>query len=104
MGDYVVVYNCDELECTSQDKIYYRHSGRIGSLKQRTIADQMSRDSEQVMILAVKRMLKRGPLGRKMLGKLKCFAKDHAHQAQNPRALDLSTNKHIAEVVYGKED
>jgi len=103
-GDYVVVYNCDKVACTTKEKIYYRHSGRIGALKQRTFEEQMDVSSEQVVMLAVKRMLKRGPLGRQMLTKLKCSRGMHSQAAQKPRLLDLNTTKHIAEVVYGTND
>ena len=84
----------------STDKIYYRHSGRIGSLKQRTFAEQMEVSSEEVMRLAVKRMLRRGPLGNKQLTKLKCFRSEHTHQAQMPKEIDLKNGKQIAEVIY----
>ena len=103
-GDFVVVYNCDKLVCTSSEKMYYRHTGRIGSLKERTFDEQMASSSTHVVMLAVKRMLKRGPLGRSMLTKLKCFAGEHKHQAQQPTLLDLNSYKHIAEVVNGKDD
>ena len=103
-GDYIVVYNCDKLVCTTQDKIYYRHSGRIGSLKQRTFDEQMALSSEHVLKLAVQRMLKRSPLGRAMIKKLKLFSKDHNCVAQKPKLLNLNSNKYIAEVVYGSND
>ena len=100
LGDYVVVYNCDKVLCNSTDKIYYRHSGRIGSLKQRTFAEQMAVSSEDVMRLAVKRMLRRGPLGNKQLTKLKCFRGEHQNQAQMPKEINLKDGKQIAEVIY----
>ena len=100
LGDFVVVYNCDKIQCNSSDKTYYRHSGRIGSLKQRTFAEQMAVSSEEVMRLAVKRMLRRGPLGNKQLTKLKCFSGEHNHQAQSPKEIDLKNGKQIAEVIY----
>ena len=104
LGDYIAVYNCDKLVCTSQDKIYYRHSGRIGSLKQRTFDEQMAISSVQILQLAVQRMLKRSPLGRQMIKKLKCFSGAHNCVAQKPKLLDLNTDKHITEVVYGTND
>tara|TARA_B100000989_G_C19350262_1_gene388808 strand:+ start:224 stop:664 length:441 start_codon:yes stop_codon:yes gene_type:complete len=87
LGDCVVVYNLQDIVCTSKDKIYYRHSGRMGSLKQRTFAEQMQISPESVFRLAVKRMLKNTPLGRDMLRKLKCYAGDHQHSAQQPKEL-----------------
>jgi large subunit ribosomal protein L13 len=100
LGDYVVVYNCSQIACNSTDKIYYRHSGRIGSLKQRTFQEQMAVSPEKVMQLAVKRMLKRGPLGNKQLTKLKCYKAEHPHEAQMPKEIILHTGKQLAEVVY----
>lgn len=89
LGDFVVVYNLDKVVTTSADKLYYRHSGRMGGLKERTFAEQMAVSSEKVFELAVKRMLKRGPLGRDMIKKLKCYAGDHPHEAQQPQPLQL---------------
>ena len=100
LGDYVIAYNCEKIACNSVDKIYYRHSGRIGSLKQRTFKEQMAVSSEQVVQLAVKRMLKRGPLGNRQLTKLKCYAKSHPHGAQMPKEIILQSGKQLAEVVY----
>ena len=104
LGDYVVVYNCDRILCNSQDKVYYRHSGRIGSLKQRTFAEQMAVSSENVMRLAVKRMLRRGPLGNEQIRKLKCYKGEHPHEAQMPKSIDLKAGKQIAEVIYDSEN
>lgn len=103
LGDYVIVYNCDELVCSSRDKIYYRSSGRMGGLKQRTLEEQMAVSSTAVMTLAVKRMLKRSPLGRAMLRKLKCYSAEHKHESQQPILLDLNGNKCVTEVVYEQE-
>ena len=101
LGDYVVVYNCSKVVCNSTDKIYYRHSGRIGSLKQRTFAEQMAVSPESIMRLAVKRMLKRGPLGNQLITKLKCYSgSEHPHAAQMPKSIDLKEGKQIAEVIY----
>lgn len=102
LGDFVVVYNCDKLACTTQDKIYYRHSGRIGGLKQRTLDEQMLVDSTAVMTLAVKRMLKRSPLGRKMLTKLKCYSGDHNNQAQQPEDFPLNEKGCLSEEAYSE--
>lgn len=104
LGDFVIVYNCSDVVCNSTDKTYYRHSGRIGSLKQRTFAEQMAVSPEQVMTLAVKRMLKRGPLGNKMITKLKCYRGNHPHEAQMPITIDLVRGKQLAEVINDSTD
>ena len=104
LGDFVVIYNCANIACTSTDKIYYRHSGRMGSLKTRTIEEQMTLDPCKVMMKAVQNMLKRSPLGRDMLKKCRCFSGMHTHQAQQPRLLKIDGSKHITEVVYGTDE
>lgn len=104
LGDFVVIYNCSDVVCNSTDKIYYRHSGRIGSLKQRTFEEQMAVSSEKVMMLAVKRMLKRGPLGNKLITKLKCYRGDHPHEAQVPIKIELQRGKQLAEVLNDSTD
>ena len=100
LGDFVVVYNCAKVHCTSSDKVYYRHSGRIGSLKQRSFAEQMAVSPEDVVRLAVKRMLKRGPLGNRQITKLKCYRADHPHEAQMPKTIDLVEGKYLAEIIH----
>jgi large subunit ribosomal protein L13 len=100
LGDYVIVYNCDKVQCNSKDKVYYRHSGRIGSLKERSFQEQMEVSSPDVMRLAVKRMLKRGPLGNQQITKLKCYAGSHPHEAQMPKEINMQGGKQIAEVIY----
>ena len=106
LGDNVVVYNLQHVKCTSTDKIYYRHSGRMGGLKQRTLEEQMAVSPEKVFELAVKRMLKRGPLGREMIRKLKCYAgSEHPHAAQQPEVLQLDDSaQDQSEVTYGTDD
>ena len=100
LGDFVVVYNCAKVRCNSSDKVYYRHSGRIGSLKQRSFAEQMAVSPEDVVRLAVKRMLKRGPLGNRQITKLKCYRADHPHEAQMPKTIDLVEGKYLAEIIH----
>ena len=100
LGDFVVVYNCAKVHCNSSDKVYYRHSGRIGSLKQRSFAEQMAVSPEDVVRLAVKRMLKRGPLGNRQITKLKCYRADHPHEAQMPKTIDLVEGKYLAEIIH----
>ena len=90
-GDYVVVVNCDRIRVTGQkldQKIYYRHSGYPGGLRERTLAEQMERDSTEVVRHAVKGMLPKSKLGAAQLRKLKLYrGADHPHEAQQPRPL-----------------
>ena len=102
LGDYVVVYNCSQVACTSLDKVYYRHSGRMGGLKTRTFEEQKAVDSCKIVMLAVKRMLKRSPLGRKMLTKLKCYAGEHNQVAQQPIELPLDKDTYLTKEAYGE--
>ena len=96
-GDFVVIYNCDQLECTTKDKTYWRHTGYPGGIKSKTFTEAVERDgqSDHMMLLAVKRMLKRSPLGRQMMAKLKCYKGAHPHQAQQPVELKLDEGKLI---------
>lgn len=90
-GDFVVVVNCDRIRVTGQkldQKIYYRHSGYPGGLRERTLAEQLQRDSTEVVRHAVKGMLPKSKLGAAQLRKLKLYAgADHPHEAQQPRPL-----------------
>ena len=70
--------------------MYYRHTGYIGNLKSANLEQMLDSSPERVIELAVKGMLPRNPLGRKMLGKLKVFpGPEHVHQAQQPQPLDI---------------
>ena len=92
-GDFVIVVNAEKVRLTGKklsDKLYYRHSGYPGGLKQMTAAEVLQKHPERVIRSAVKGMLPRNKLGRKMLSKLKIYAGgDHPHQAQQPRTLSL---------------
>ena len=92
-GDFVVVVNADRVRLTGNkrgQKLYYRHSGYLGSLKATTANDMFARKPTQPLKLAVARMLPKTKLGRQMLTKLKLHAgPDHPHQAQRPEPLDL---------------
>ena len=93
-GDFVVVINASEAELRGNDKIekkkYYKHTGYMGHLKQRTGREMMARNPEMAIRLAVKGMVPRGALGNRMLKKLKVYAGDvHPHKAQNPEAHAL---------------
>jgi large subunit ribosomal protein L13 len=92
-GDYRIVVNVDKLKVTgnkTQDKMYYRHTGYPGGLKQENFADLHARKPERVLELAVKGMLPKGPLGRAMFKKLKIYAgTEHPHGAQQPEKIDI---------------
>jgi len=88
-GDFVVVVNADRVRMTGnklEDKKYYRHSGRPGSLKVETAKERMEKYPERVIQAAVWGMLPKNRLGRKLLRKLKVYCgPDHPHQAQQPK-------------------
>lgn len=85
-GDFVVAINASQIKLTGNKmdkKIYYRHSGFMGGLKQRTAQEQMDRDPTVLLQKAVKGMLPKNNLSRNILGKLKIYAGDkHPHSAQ----------------------
>jgi large subunit ribosomal protein L13 len=93
-GDFVVVVNAEKVRVTGKkldQKIYYRHSGYPGGLKERTLAEQLERRPEEVLRRAVKGMLPRNRLAAAQLRKLKIYAgPDHPHEAQNPTPLEIS--------------
>jgi len=92
-GDYVVVVNAAKLRVTgrkAERKIYYRHSGYPGGLKETNFAKLQAAKPERVLEKAVKGMLPKGPLGYAMLRKLKIYAGDtHPHSAQQPQAVQI---------------
>ncbi|MCX8649193.1 50S ribosomal protein L13 [Gilliamella sp. B2776] len=92
-GDYIIVINAEKVAVTGKkrtDKIYYRHTGYIGGLKEATFREMIERHPEQVIEIAVKGMLPKGPLGRAMYRKLKVYAgSEHNHAAQQPQVLDI---------------
>ena len=94
-GDFVVVVNADKIRLTGRkldQKIYYRHSGYFGGLKETTASEMLEDKPSRMMELAVKGMLPKGPLGRAMARKLHVYAgPDHPHQAQQPKILDLNS-------------
>lgn len=93
VGDFVVVVNAEKIRVTGrkmQQKKYYRHSGYPGGLREIKLADQLERHPTRVIKAAVKGMLPRNRLGRKMFKKLKVYAgPEHPHQAQQPKSLEL---------------
>ena len=90
-GDYVVVVNAEKVKVTGkklQQKIYYNHSEYVGGMRETTLAEMMDKKPEQVIELAVKGMLPKGPLGRTMMNKLHVYAgPEHKQQAQKPEVL-----------------
>ena len=86
-GDYVIVINAEKIAVTGQ-KIYYTHSDYVGGLKSATLREMIEKKPEQVIRLAVKGMLPKGPLGNQMLTKLHVYAgAEHPHAAQKPETL-----------------
>ena len=92
-GDHVIVVNAAKVALTGRkwsDKLYRRHSGYPGGLKELTAKEMLSRHPERLVELAVKGMLPKGPLGRRLVRKLKVYVgPSHPHESQQPRALAL---------------
>mgnify|MGYP000698165645 CR=1 FL=1 len=92
-GDYVIVINADKIKVTGKkmdQKIYYSHSDYVGGMKEATLREKMAKKPEDVITLAVKGMLPKGPLGRAMIKKLHVYAgPEHNHAAQKPEVLEL---------------
>jgi len=92
-GDHVIIINAEKIELTGNkinDKMYYRHTGHPGGLKERNANEMRNKYPEQMLELAVKGMLPKGPLGRKMGKKLHVFkGSEHNHQAQKPEVYEL---------------
>lgn len=92
-GDFVVVVNAKKVRLTGHkltDKKYYRHSAWVGSLKETTAGELLDKHPDRVIRFAVKGMLPKNRLGRKLLTKLKIYAgADHPHAAQKPQPVDL---------------
>jgi large subunit ribosomal protein L13 len=92
-GDYVIIVNSDLIKTTGKklaQKIYYNHSDYPGGMRETTLATMMAKDSTEVIRLAIKGMLPKGPLGRDMIGKLHVFAgAEHTHAAQMPEVLEI---------------
>ena len=92
-GDYIVVINAEKIRVTGRklkDKIYYRHTGYIGNMKIEPLEKLLERAPERAIEIAVKGMLPRNPLGRRMLKKLKVHrGAAHPHQAQQPTPLEI---------------
>ena len=92
-GDNVIVINAEKITVTGKkmdQKIYYHHSGWVGGMKTATLKEKLAKKPEDVMYLAVKGMLPKGPLGRSMIKKLHIYAgAEHPHAAQQPKVLEF---------------
>ena len=92
-GDFIVVINAEKVSLTGKKwdkKIYYRHSGYVGGLKEITAKKLLEKKPEDVLRFAVKGMLPKNSLGRRQLKKLKIYVgSDHPHQAQQLEALEI---------------
>ena len=92
-GDFVVVVNAEKIAVTGKkldEKMYYKHSGYPGGLRERTLREQLERQPTEVLRKAVKGMLPRNKLGRAQLTKLKIYAgPEHPHEAQEPTPLEV---------------
>ena len=92
-GDYIIVVNADKVQVTGNkaaNKMYYRHTGYIGSLKSISFEKMQAKTPGRVIELAVKGMLPKNPLGRAMFRKLKVYSgPDHQHAAQQPKPLEV---------------
>lgn len=93
-GDYIVVVNAEKIRVTGnklKNKMYHHHTGYIGNLKSISLENLLAEAPERALQYAVKGMLPRGPLGRKMLAKLRVFAgPEHSHAAQQPIPLEVN--------------
>mgnify|MGYP001429231905 FL=1 len=100
-GDFVVVKNIEHIKFTGNkflNKKYYRHTGYPGGIKETTPEKISVKKPEDILKLAVKRMLPRGPLAKKQLSKLKIYiGENHPHSAQNPEIIEIKNlnNKNI---------
>ena len=94
-GDFVVVVNAEKIRVTGNkldQKIYYRHSGYPGGLRERTLREQLDRRPEEVLRKAVKGMLPKNKLASAQLRKLKIYAgPNHPHEAQTPKKMQVAS-------------
>ena len=92
LGDYIVVINANKINVTGDklnQKKYFKHSGYPGGIKSKSLDEVIKNSPEDAIRMAVKGMLPKNKLGKKMLTKLKIYKdNDHPHQAQNPNTLD----------------
>ncbi|OQM34152.1 50S ribosomal protein L13 [bacterium endosymbiont of Pedicinus badii] len=93
VGDYVIVLNAKYIKVTGrkeQKKKYYRYTGYVGGLKKSTFSEVFKKNCKKIIYLSVRGMMPKGPLGRKMLKKLKIYEFNvHKHTAQKPKVLKI---------------
>ena len=93
-GDFVIVTNIEKVKFTGKkftNKKYFRHTGYPGGIKSTTPSILMKKKPEEILKLAVKRMLPDGPLAKKQLTKLKMYkGNNHPHESQNPKIIDFA--------------
>lgn len=93
-GDFVIVINADKVKVTGKkltDKIYYHHTGYIGSIKAKLLKDRMKEEPEKVIVDAVWGMMPKNRLGRQMIKKLKVYrGAEHEHAAQKPESIQIT--------------
>ncbi len=93
VGDFIVVVNADKVKLTGNkldDKIYYRHSGYMGGIKEQTAKEVLEKKPTELIKMAVRGMLSKNSLGRKQLKKLRIYTGgEHPHAAQQPETLDI---------------
>ena len=91
VGDFVVLVNAKNIDVTgnkSENKIYFRHTGYPGGIKQISFKDQLEKDPEKIIRDAVKGMLPKNKLNRQIIKKLKVYSDEvHPHEAQNPEVI-----------------
>ncbi len=92
-GDFVVVVNAEKINLSGKkwdDKVYYRHTGYMGGIKDQTAKEVRDKKPEELIKMAVKGMLPKNKLGRAQFKKLKVYAgSEHPHEAQQPQKLDI---------------
>ena len=93
LGDYIVVVNANKIKVTGDklnQKKYFKHSGYPGGIKSKSLDEVIKNSPEEAIKMAVKGMLPKNKLGKKMLTKLKVYKdSEHPHQAQNPGVLNI---------------
>ncbi len=93
IGDYVVIVNAEKVAVTgnkAKDKMYYKHTGYVGGLKAVNFNKLIEKKPTEPLLLAIKGMLPKGTLGRKLLTNVKVYAgQEHPHKAQNPVAVEV---------------
>ena len=93
-GDFVIITNIEKIKFSGKklkNKKYYRHTNHPGGIKETTPLILMNKKPEEVLKLAVKRMLPSGPLSKKQMSKLKIYKGSlHPHESQNPKIIDFA--------------